>query len=172
MEYSETFKRKMVQRMLGPKGKSATELSKAVNVHQVTLSRWKREACTLESMATVPPSDTATKRPHTLQDKVRLVLAAGSDTAEELGARLRREGIHEAELTQWREAITAALDESKTGAATGKGAVQIRRIRHLERELKRKDKALAEAAALLLLQKKVRSIWADEDDDTTETNEP
>jgi hypothetical protein len=38
--------------------------------------------------------------------------------------------------------------------------------------LKRKDKALAEAAALLLLKKKVRSIWVDEDDDTTETNEP
>jgi hypothetical protein len=48
VEYSETFKRKMVQRMPGPKGKSATELGKEVNVHQVTPSRWKREACTLE----------------------------------------------------------------------------------------------------------------------------
>jgi hypothetical protein len=41
------------------------------------------------------------------------------------------------------------------------------RIHKLERELKRKDKALAEAAALLMLKNKVREIWGDEDDDTT-----
>lgn len=33
----------------------------------------------------------------------------------------------------------------------------------LKRELVRKDKALAEAAALLILQKKFRALWEDED---------
>jgi len=41
------------------------------------------------------------------------------------------------------------------------------RERQLERELTRKDKALVEAAALLVLKKKVQAIWEDEDDDTT-----
>ena len=46
-----------------------------------------------------------------------------------------------------------------------------RRLKKLERELARKDKALAEAAALLVLQKKVQAIWGDEDDDTDEEND-
>jgi hypothetical protein len=45
-------------------------------------------------------------------------------------------------------------------------AADARQIRQLERDLARKDKALAEAAALLVLQKKVQAIWGDEDDDT------
>ena len=39
-------------------------------------------------------------------------------------------------------------------------------MRELEKQLRRKDKALAEAAALLVLQKKAQAIWGDEDDDT------
>jgi hypothetical protein len=43
---------------------------------------------------------------------------------------------------------------------------EARRVEQLERELHRKDKALAEAAALLVLQEKVQALWGDEDDDT------
>lgn len=172
MDYSETFKRKMVQRMLGPGAKSATELSKEVDVHQVTLSRWKREASTLTAMAAAKPTAPAKpKAARTAAEKLELVLAADKCSPEELGALLRREGLHEADLTQWREAMAAGLEETRGGSAAGKSAVQSKRIRELERELHRKERALAEAAALLILQKKVRSIWADEDDDTPEKSE-
>ena len=40
-----------------------------------------------------------------------------------------------------------------------------KQVRKLEKELKRKDRALAEAAALLLLQKKAQAIWGDAEDD-------
>jgi hypothetical protein len=43
---------------------------------------------------------------------------------------------------------------------------ETREMRELRRELKRKDKALAETAALIVLKKKVQAIWGDEDDDT------
>jgi hypothetical protein len=47
-----------------------------------------------------------------------------------------------------------------------------KRIRQLERELARKEKALAEAAALLVLKKKVEALYEeDEDDDTNRANE-
>jgi transposase len=54
----------------------------------------------------------------------------------------------------------SAPRKSKTASEDAK------RIKKLERELRRKEKALAEAAALLVLQKKVQAIWGDEDDDT------
>ena len=47
----------------------------------------------------------------------------------------------------------------------------IKRINKIERELARKEKALAEAAALLVLKKKVEHLWEDEDDDTGEKKE-
>jgi hypothetical protein len=90
VEYSETFKRKMVQRMFGPKGKSATELGKEVNVHQVTLAVEARGVYSGE-YGTVQPSDTNDQAPAHASGQDSTDLAAGSDTAEE-GARLRREG--------------------------------------------------------------------------------
>ena len=173
MEYSQTFKRKMVQRMLGPNARSATSLSREVNIHQATLSRWLRDATTMNAMSTPkPPIPPASKPVRNAKEKLRIVLAAAACSPDELGALLRREGLHEADLAQWREAMTTALEDARGEATTGKGVAASKRIRHLERELKRKDKALAEAAALLVLQKKVRALWGDEDDDTSETSEP
>jgi transposase len=166
VEYTETFKRKMIQRMLGPGAKSANQLSKEVDVHQVTLSRWKREAATLTAMAPVKPPPSTAKTPRSALEKLRLVLEADKCSPDELGAFLRREGLHEADLVQWRQTMTDALDGRSMAAASERGGVKSKRIRELERELLRKERALAEAAALLILQKKVRALWGDEDDDT------
>ena len=82
---------------------------------------------------------------------------------EELGVFLRRRGLHRAHLRQWREQIVAGLKAPRSK----KASPEARRIRELEHELQRKDKALAETAALLVLKKKVHQIWGDEDGDTT-----
>ncbi len=41
-----------------------------------------------------------------------------------------------------------------------------KRIKELERELKRKDKALAEAAAILVLRKKFNAYWSDDSEES------
>jgi hypothetical protein len=79
---------------------------------------------------------------------------------EELGTFLRREGLQEVILAEWKAAALEALGPQK------KPGNETRKVRELEKELRRKDKALAEAAALLVLQKRVRSLLGDEDDDT------
>ena len=169
MEYSEKFKSKMVQRMLAPNAVSATALAGEVGVCQATLSRWLREASTLPGMAkrrgNSGGAGAKKKRPQDLsvQDKLRLVVEAGALSEEELGEFLRRNGIHQAQLEQWSSAVTGALEAKPKATAKNPEA---KKVRQLERQLLRKDKALAEAAALLVLKKKVRAIWGDEDDDT------
>jgi transposase-like protein len=114
------------------------------------------------------PDPPATHRVRTPEDKLRLVALSVSLAEPELGAMLRREGIHAAQLEQWRDEMLAALT-SKSKAAPAEPAARAedrRRIQQLEREIDRKDKALAEAAALLILQKKVREFLGDEDDAT------
>jgi hypothetical protein len=95
-------------------------------------------------------------------EKVRVVADASRLTDSELGEFLRREGIQEDDLERWRaEALSAVGGPNKAPPPS-------KRIRQLERELARKDKALAEAAALLVLSKKARALLGDEDDDTSE----
>src|SRR5262249_19173600 len=156
--FSEAFKRKMVQRMVGPNGISATELSKEVGVGQQNLSRWLMEARTL-------PGEMSRKefaKGRSVEDKGRIVSEAGRLNGDALNEYLKREGVSLAELEQWRLALE---EEGRASKATTK------RIRQLERELARKEKALAEAAALLVLKKKVQHLLEDEDDDTDDGNE-
>jgi hypothetical protein len=124
------------------------------------LSRWLEEARSLPTVAKKPKP---VEREWTVEEKAR-VLAEGSKLdGEELTAYLEREGVKLVEYEQWR----LALDEGGVASVS-----TIRRIRQLERELARKEKALAEAAALLILKKKVEAFYEEgEDDDTNEKNE-
>jgi len=70
--------------------------------------------------------------------------------------------VYPQELTQWRQAATAALAETQERAAAPQAKQDRRRIKELERELRRKEKALAETAALLVLSKKLEAIFPKE----------
>jgi transposase len=170
--YSEGFKKRMVEKLTGPRAKTATALSGEAGVSQPTLSRWLREAGTVKRA--MPPTDDArqapapTKRPQdwTAEEKWALVVEATGVPDAEFGAFLRSKGVHEAQLVEWRAAALAGLQRPSRGERKA-GHREKQQIRELERELRRKDKALAEAAALLVLKKKAQAIWGDEDDDTT-----
>jgi len=162
----------MVQRMSGPERITATALSREVGIAQPTLSRWLREAPMVESMARKKKASKAKASRGsrwTAENKLRVVLAASALSDDELGTFLRREGVHESQLLEWRATVvasaTAALSP-RSKRAGSRTSPEAKRIRELERELSRKEKALAEVAALLVLQKKVRAIWGDEGDDT------
>ncbi len=161
MEYSEAFKTRMVQRLVGPAAVSATALAQASGVPQVTLSRWLLAARNVNGMTRSPT------KPWTGAEKLRVVAEARGLSGSALGALLRREGLHAAQLTAWRAAAEAALAEPAARArGRAKPSAEARRIRELERELGRKDQALAETAALLVLKKKAEAIWGDADAST------
>jgi transposase len=171
-QYSESFRNRMVEKLTGPRAMTATALSTEVGVPQSTLSRWLRGAGTV--LRTMPPSnDNAeapppVKRPQdwTVEEKWALVVEAAAIPQAELGAFLRRKGVHEAQLVEWRAAAMAGLQRPSRRERKAANVERLR-VRKLERELQRKDKALAEAAALLVLKKKAQAIWGDADDDTT-----
>jgi transposase len=171
--YSESFKSQMVARWVGPRARSANALSKEVGICQGTLSRWLKEASRVPANVSKDEDDKAVAdRPRrrtqdwTSDQKLRVVLESLKLSDDELGAFLRREGLHEAELREWRERALEALEP-----LAKKRKKEAKRVRELEKELRRKEKALAEAAALLVLEKKVQAIWGAADDDTDEENE-
>lgn len=172
-QYTQKFRLGMVRRMIGPNRISASALAAESGVAQPTLSRWLREAGTLpdmknepESPATPPP---ATER--TPLEKFRLLGEAHGLTGDLLGAFLRREGLHEVDLETWRAAALKALTPEPKSVGKRPKTSDQKRIAQLERDLLRKDRALAEAAALLVLSKKVQALWGEEGADTEPTRE-
>jgi transposase-like protein len=157
-QYSEAFKTRMVRRLVGPSAVSATAMAQEVGVPQATLSRWVLAAGNVSGMTR------STNKKWTGAEKLRVVTEARGLSGAALGALLRREGLHEAQLTAWRAAAEAALAEPTRGRAVP--SADAKRIQELERELRRKDHALAETAALLVLKKKLEAIWGDADAST------
>jgi len=165
--YSSGFKARMIQRMAGSERISANALSKEVGVAQATLSRWLQAGRKMRAMS---DDNTPQRRPRrSAEDKVRLVMKAEMLSAEDLGAFLRTEGIHEATLKEWREVVftSAAGGLKDAHKKKSENTPEARRIRELERELRRKEKALAEAAALLVLQKKLNAYFGEDEDEST-----
>jgi transposase len=79
--------------------------------------------------------------------------------AAQRSAWCRENGVYPSELEQWKQNALGALSETPEERASPKETRDSRkRIKELERDLRRKDKALAETAALLVLSKKLEAI--------------
>jgi transposase len=154
-EYNEGFKAAMVEK-LTVGARSATSLAKEVGVPQSTLSRWVRRHATLEAGG---PMGGKKARNWTAQQKLSAVLEYESLDEEARGKYLRERGLYTTELERWRGEMLRALSGKPK-----RGDEKDRRIRDLEGELRRKEKALAETAALLVLKKKAQAIWGDSED--------
>jgi hypothetical protein len=107
-------------------------------------------------------SNTPKARIWTVEQKAQALAGASKLSGEQLTSYLEREGIKLADFERWR----IALEEDGQGSSA-----TTKRIRQLERELARKEKALAEAAVLLVLKKTIDSYYKEEDDDTDEPSE-
>ena len=166
MKYSEAIKRRMVSRLTGTGAASATSLSREVGISQSALSRWLREASSIEAMSKTKKSPSPeSPRDWPFEKKLCVVYEALSLSDAELGEFLRREGLHEVQLREMYAAIEEALGGKKK--PTKKDKSQAQKIKKLEKELVRKEKALAEVTALLVLKKKLDAYFLGGEDDAT-----
>ena len=173
MQYSMKFKKRMVAKMLGPDARSATSLSKEVGVSQSSLSQWLRKA-KMGGMTNDEGRPSAQRRKRrrkrwSSEEKIRVVMEATAAGESGLGAFLRREGLHEADLERFREEVLEAAAKGFEAGRRKRGlSAEEKEIRALRKELNRKEKALAEAAALLVLRGKVQAFLAGEEEGDTD----
>lgn len=166
--YPQEFRDAMVAKMLGPDAITATALARQSGVSQSALSQWRRHALAEQG---VPMASSSSLTP---AQKLDLLIQARSLSGSELGAFLRTHGLHETDLDAWQQQLAQMLDPAPARQREREHARELaqsaQRERALENELRRKDAALAETAALLVLQKKVRQLWGDEDESTPENS--
>jgi transposase-like protein len=156
MAYTETFKREMVKRLTVPGAPSAITLSKEVGISNGSLSKWVRDYGRSE------PGSRPGKTPKSwsAEAKLKAVSETTGMTEEQVGGYLRKEGLHSFHLEHWKKEIMDGLVEAaKPKRKDTEYSLLKKRNKELERELRRKDRALAETTALLVLQKKAQLIW-------------
>jgi len=148
--YGEGFRNRAVARMLPPESAPVGEVAKEIGVTTQTLERWREDAQTRPARG----------RAWSAGARLEAMIAVAALDEAGKSAWCREHGVYPAELDKWRSSATAALAEPEEVRASPQATRQDKkRIKELERELLRKERALAETAALLVLSKKVAAIF-------------
>ena len=148
--YSEKFKSRAVARLLPPESAAVDVVAREVGIVSRTLERWR------DDVLSIP----ARGRAWTAAARLEAVIVTAALDETGKNAWCREHGVYPGELLKWRSSATTALAEPEEVRASPQATRQDKkRIKELERELLRKDRALAETAALLVLSKKVAAIF-------------
>ncbi len=172
IKFTESFKIQAVEKALSrPEGVSIKDLADSLGVGYSSLQKWIQQSKN-QQLETASPDEMGAmskeKRPQdwSLEERLNMVITCGSLDDAAISERCRKNGLYPHHLKQWK----SDFSNFKTIDTTMKKQTDIKNLKNenkaLRKELNRKDKALAETAALLVLQKKVNAIWGSSEDDS------
>jgi transposase-like protein len=161
--YSAERKQSVIEKMMPPMNTPISRLSEDTGISDVTLYHWRKQA---RARGLVVPGDGRNPEQWSAEDKFSVVLETASMNESELSAYCRKKGLYAEQIETWKQ---SCIDGNVNGvererAVKAQTREDKRRIKSLERELRRKEKALAETAALLVLRKKAQAIWGEDED--------
>lgn len=164
MEYTEEFKTAMIQKILLNPGTPMVNFAREANIPNSTVATWlrnykKRNGITVGSK----------NKTWSAERKFQAVLETASLSEAEKNEYCRKHGIYMEQLKEWKKDCISGCrkspDQNYIKKSKQKEQELKLRTKALEKELSRKDKALAEAAALLVLKKKAQDIWGDKEEE-------
>lgn len=164
MNYSPELKEALLRRMLPPNNESITKISREEGISEQTLRNWRDKA---RADGTAAPGTDAVPDDWSTQDKFLIVVETASMSEAELAEYARKKGLYVEQIKAWRDAcMNANGGVAKQAAELSKKLKESERAnRQLQKELERKEKALVETAALLVLRKKADAIWGDPEEE-------
>ena len=164
MKYSKEYRESILWRIMPPNSESIARIAKEEGISEQTLRNWQKRA---RRDGYAAPGTDAQSEKWSTQDKFVIVVETASMNESELAEYARKKGLYVEQIKAWRDACMNANGGIAKEAARLNRALRDsqKERRKLERELHRKEKALAEAAALLVLRKKARAIWGDPEDE-------
>ncbi|GKT12429.1 MAG: putative transposase [Thiomicrorhabdus sp.] len=163
-KYSSERKEAVLRKFLPPLSRSVSQLVIEEGISAQTLYNWRNEL----SLENTMPLSTNKPEQWSAEAKFAAVVETTSLSEIELSQYCREKGLLVEQLKEWRTAcINGNATETQRKRVEQKySRTDKKRIKQLERELNRKEKALAEAAALLMLRKKLRAYYGEEDEES------
>ena len=149
--------------MLPPNNMSVPQLAQETGVPRDTLYCWRLKH--RKSQGEVPAAPGAASRGLSSEEKFAVVMECATLNEVELGEYCRGKGVYPEQVQAWRKACLQANAMATPKVDRAQIKTQAKELKALKAELRRKDKALAETAALLVLQKKVQAIWGECEDE-------
>jgi transposase-like protein len=164
MRYPKERKEAVLRKMMPPHNRTIPQLAQEEGISEATLYIWRREA---RDKGLLLPGRQEGPEGWSARDKFNAVVESAAFNEAELAEYCRIKGLYPEQITQWRKACEKANDWERENNRRLKAEHKDdrKRIRDLEKELQRKEKALAEAAALIVLRKKAQAIWGDDEDE-------
>ena len=152
MNYSPEYKEAILRRMLPPNNESITKIAKEEGLSEQTLRNWRDKA---RKEGYAAPGKDAAPDDWSTRDKFHIVVETASLNETELAEYARKKGLYVEQIKAWKDAcMNANGGIAKEAARLNRELKDSQKERKkLEKELQRKEKALAEAAALLVLSK-------------------
>ena len=156
-QYSPEFKQSVVQKIASPGGPSVTEMAKKIGVHYTSIYGWVKEYANTGRMKK--------SKEWTPEAKLEAIIKTATMTENELGEYLRSQGLHSSDLDKWKQDFYCS--QKTTGRPKiDPEIIELRnQEKQLSKDLRRKDRALAEMSARIVLLKKSRLIWGDSEED-------
>jgi transposase-like protein len=155
-ERSDEFRRAAVEKFHSRGHRSVEEIAQVLGVSSWSLYHWAKRYGNPEGV-------NKQRRPgeRSGQEKLKAVIEYEGLPEDKRGEYLRREGLQSEHIEGWKKSMEAGLGGGNKLSAADRSerAADKKKIQELERELRRKDKALAETTALLVLKKKADLIW-------------
>ena len=159
--YSAEFKEQIARKMIAPNAQTVAELSRETGISEPTLYAWRKQ---FQARGCVEPKRPTTVERWDAKAKLACVIQTAVMNAAERAAYCREHGLYPEQLDEWKSAFEA-MGTAASPAERAALANERRKSKRLEKELRRKERALAEAAALLTLSKKAQAIWGVDEED-------
>ena len=167
-KYSEERKEAIINKMLPPSNMSVPELAKLENIPYGTLYTWKQLYVSKHKQVQEPKeqtTNTSTKQ-WTAEQKLATIIETSTLSEQERNEYCRKNGLYSADIDAWKARIINDTEKNVTQVKTDKNELKKLHSENnsLKKELHRKEKALAETAALLVLRKQLDALWEENED--------
>ena len=165
-QYAAERREAVVRRLFGPTGISIAELARETGVSTWTLYHWRKQAINqgadVVGSAKHRGQGSAGEKRSAAQKLAIVGQSAGFNEAE-LAEYCRKQGLYPEQVKAWHAEALQAMAGGMVSAREHRERLtaEKKRVKELERELARKERALAETAALLTLRKKAAAIWGE-----------
>ena len=164
MAYTRRVKETAIRMMLPPENVALSKISETLGVAPATLKKWRNE---LRANGYAAPANEEPADQWSSQDKFLIVVETMNLNEVELSEYCRKKGLYPEQVKQWQETCMSANGNipSQVAELVQQDKALQKELRQVRKELQRKESALAEAAALLILRKKAEAIWGTPDED-------
>ena len=162
--YSEERKEAILRKLLPPENRTVREVAEEEGIHEVTLYNWRKQA---REQGLPVPGNVKQSDAWSGEAKFAVVVETAGLNESQLSEYCRSKGLYSEQVKAWREAciVGVSSDAGRKQAEKEQTRQDRKRIKELERDLRRKQKALAETAALLALRKKLNALWGEDGED-------